>query len=116
VIRYLREGDSPRRGPATARFAGGERVLVAKPPTGKHTRLPGYLRGHHGVIETVAEGNYTYFCSTGADGLGEPVPVYTVRFAPADIWGEMAEASSSPLYAELYEPYLIPATDPSQGA
>src|SRR5215813_12589139 len=75
VIRYLREGDSPRRGPATPRFLVGETVLVADPPHGAHTRLPGYLRGHRGVIHTVAEGSYTYFCSTGGDGLGDPVPV-----------------------------------------
>jgi nitrile hydratase len=111
VIRYLREGDSPRRGPATPRFSAGDTVLVADPPHGAHTRLPGYLRGHRGVIRTVAEGSYTYFCSTGGDGLGDPVPVYVVRFEAAEIWGDTAEASPSPLHAELYEPYLLPATD-----
>lgn len=108
IIRYLREGDSPRRGPATPRYGVGEAITVANPPAGAHTRLPGFLRGHRGVIETVAEGNYTYFCSTGGDGLGEPVPVYVVRFDPVDIWGETTEANPSPLYAELYEPYLTP--------
>jgi nitrile hydratase beta subunit len=106
VIRYLRQGDSPRRGPATPRFAVGDTVLIANPPTGDHTRLPGYLRGHRGVVESVAEGNYAYFCSTGDDGLGEPVPVYIVRFDGGDLWGATAEAQPSPLYAELYEPYL----------
>jgi nitrile hydratase len=110
VIRYLREGDSPRRGPATPRFATGDKVLIANPPTGDHTRLPGYLRGHDGIVESVAEGNYTYFCSTGADGLGEPVPVYIVRFDPVQLWGAMTEAHPSPVYAELYEPYLTAAT------
>jgi nitrile hydratase len=111
VIRYLREGDSPRRGPATPRFPVGDTVVVADPPHGAHTRLPGYLRGHRGVIQTVSESSYTYFCSTGGDGLGDPVPVYVVRFEPAEIWGDTAEATPSPLYAELYEPYLLPATD-----
>lgn len=109
VIRYLREGDSPRRGPATPKFAVGDTVMIANPPAGDHTRLPGYLRGHPGVVESVAEGNYTYFCSTGADGLGDAVPVYIVRFNPADLWGATAEAHPSPLYAELYEPYLTAA-------
>lgn len=108
VIRYLREGDSPRRGPATPKFAVGETVLIANPPAGDHTRLPGYLRGHEGVVESVAEGNYTYFCSTGGDGLGEPVPVYIVRFDPVELWGATAEPHPSPVYAELYEPYLTP--------
>jgi nitrile hydratase len=110
VIRYLREGDSPRRGPATPRFDVGDTVVIANPPSGDHTRLPGFLRGHEGVVESVAEGNYTYFCSTGGDGLGEPVPVYIVRFDPAVLWGAMAESLGSPVYAELSEPYLTTAT------
>jgi nitrile hydratase len=115
VIRYLREGDSPRRGPATPRFGVGDTVTIANPPNGDHTRLPGYLRGHAGVVESVAEGNYAYFCSTGADGLGDPVPVYIVRFDPAALWGAMTEAQLSPVYAELYEPYLTTATN-AEGA
>lgn len=111
VIRYLREGDSPRRGPATPKFSVGDAVLIATPPTGDHTRLPGYLRGHGGVVESVAEGNYAYFCSTGADGLGDPVPVYVVRFDAVDLWGAMAEGHPSSLYAELYEPYLTAVAD-----
>ncbi|CAN5681699.1 nitrile hydratase subunit beta [soil metagenome] len=110
VIRYLREGDSPRRGPATPRFQVGDTVVIANPPSGDHTRLPGFLRGHDGVVESVAEGNYTYFCSTGGDGLGEPVPVYIVRFEPAVLWGAMTEKLAGPVYAELYEPYLTTAT------
>jgi nitrile hydratase subunit beta len=106
VERYLREGDSPRRGPATPRFAVGDEVVVANPPAAAHTRLPGYLRGHRGHVARVFEGNYAYFCSTGADGLGEPVPVYAVRFEPAEIWGDTAEPGAGPLYAELYETYL----------
>jgi nitrile hydratase subunit beta len=108
VIRYLREGDSPRRGPATPSFAVGDTVLVADPPASDHTRLPGYLRGHTGRVERVFEGNYAYFCSTGPDGLGHPVPVYIVRFEPDELWGGTAEAGAGPLYAELYETYLLP--------
>jgi nitrile hydratase len=56
VLRYLREGDTPRRGPATPKFAVGEQVVVRNPPPGEHTRLPGYLRGHNGRIERIFEG------------------------------------------------------------
>ncbi|MET0865410.1 MAG: nitrile hydratase subunit beta [Nakamurella sp.] len=109
VIRYLREGDSPRRGPATPRFAVGDTVLVGDPPHSDHTRLPGYLRGHTGLIERVFEGNYSYFCSTGVDGLGTtPVPVYIVKFDPTEIWGAAAEPGASALYAEIYQAYLLP--------
>jgi nitrile hydratase len=110
VIKYLREGDTPRRGPATPRYTVGERVTVRNPPSSDHTRLPGYLRGHEGRIERVFEGNYAYFCSTGADGLGDPVPVYIVRFEPREIWGARTETNAGPLYAEIYESYLSPLT------
>ena len=106
VIRYLREGDSPRRGPASPAFAVGDQVTVRNPPEEDHTRLPGYLRGRNGTVERVCEGNYGYFCSTGADGLGEPCPVYVVRFDPVQVWGPRAEPNAGPLYAELYEVYL----------
>jgi nitrile hydratase beta subunit len=106
VIRYLRQGNSPRRGPATPAYAVGDVVTVRNPPAADHTRLPGYLRGHQGTVERVFEGNYSYFFSTGADGLGDPQPVYLVRFEPREIWGERAETNAGPLYAELYEAYL----------
>jgi len=116
VLRYLREGDSPRRGPAAPVFAVGDRVLVGDPPAGEHTRLPGYLRGCPGTVERVCEGSYAYFCSTGADGLGEPVAVYVVRFEPTDVWGPTAEPNAGPLFAELYQTYLAPRPTPSQEA
>ncbi|RTL67303.1 MAG: nitrile hydratase subunit beta [Pseudonocardiaceae bacterium] len=114
VQRYLREGDSPRRGPATPVFAVGDTVVVADPPAADHTRLPGYLRGHVGTVERVFEGNYGYFRSTGDDGLGDPVPVYIVRFEPHELWGAATEAAAGPLYAELYQPYLTPGPEESR--
>jgi nitrile hydratase beta subunit len=111
VIRYLREGDSPRRGPAESpEFQAGDRVTVKNVPATDHTRLPGYLRGRTGTVELVFEGNYAYFCPTGPDGIGPPMPVYAVRFDPSDIWGELAEPSAV-IYGELYEAYLEPATE-----
>jgi nitrile hydratase len=114
VIRYLREGDSPRRGPASPAFAVGDQVTVRNPPAEDHTRLPGYLRGRNGTVERIFEGDYAYFCSTGADGLGEPCPVYVVRFDPVHIWGSQAELNAGPLFAELYEVYLSPQSEDSQ--
>ncbi|MGW3626763.1 nitrile hydratase subunit beta [Streptomyces sp. NPDC000880] len=111
VIRYLREGDSPQQGPAeTPAFAVGDRVTVLNVPPTDHTRLPGNLRGRTGTVERVFEGNYGYFCSTGPDGIGDPMPVYIVRFEPADIWGELAEPGAV-LYGELYQAYLTSATE-----
>ncbi|MGH3169710.1 MAG: nitrile hydratase subunit beta [Trebonia sp.] len=111
VLRYLREGDTPRRGPAAPAFKVGDQVVVKDPPRGEHTRLPGYLRGRTGRAIRVFEGNYAYFCSTGADGLGTPMPVYVVRFEPDELWGPAAEPSAGPQYAEIYEVYLATAKD-----
>ncbi|MFE2427285.1 nitrile hydratase subunit beta [Streptomyces sp. NPDC059373] len=114
VIRYLREGDSPRQGPAESpAFAVGDRVTVKDVPPTDHTRLPGNLRGRTGTVERVFEGNYAYFCSTGPDGIGEPMPVYIVRFEPTEIWGELAEPGAV-LYGEIYQAYLAPATEEQQ--
>ncbi|MGP4085528.1 nitrile hydratase subunit beta [Streptomyces sp. KR55] len=114
VMRYLREGDSPRRGPAESpAFVVGDRVTVRDVPPTDHTRLPGNLRGRTGAVERVFEGNYAYFCSTGPDGIGEPMPVYVVRFEPADVWGQLAEPGAV-LYGELYQAYLSPATEEQQ--
>ncbi|MFI5877190.1 nitrile hydratase subunit beta [Streptomyces sp. NPDC051445] len=114
VIDYLRKGDSPRQGPAgSPAFAVGDRVTVKDVPPTEHTRLPGNLRGRTGTVERVFEGNYGYFCSTGPDGIGEPMPVYAVRFEPTDIWGELAEPGAV-LYGELYQAYLTPTTEEQQ--
>ena len=111
VIRYLREGDSPRQGTAeTPLFAVGDRVTAKDVPPTDHTRLPGNLRGRTGTVERVFEGNYGYFCSTGPDGIGQPMPVYIVRFEPTDRWGELAEPGAV-LYREIYQAYLTPARE-----
>lgn len=114
VLRYLQEGDSPRQGPAELpAFAVGDRVTVKNVPPTDHTRLPGNLRSRTGTVERVFEGNYGYFCSTGPDGIGEPMPVYIVRFEPTDIWGELSEPGAV-LYSELYQAYLTPAMEEQQ--
>lgn len=107
VVRYLREGDSPKRPGAGPRFAVGDRVSVRDVHPIAHTRLPGYLRGKTGVVDVVYEGAFAYFFSTGPDGIGDPMPVYCVKFEPAEIWGPMSE-SNSIIYADLFEVYLLP--------
>jgi nitrile hydratase len=105
IMAYLHNGDSPRRDVAHPKFAVGQRVRIANVPAGAHTRLPGYLRGRSGTVAQVFEGDYAYFWHTG-DGIGDPMPVYIVEFAPAKLWGPRAEAGAQTLYAELFEAYL----------
>lgn len=104
---YLATGDSPlRRTNDAPKFGVGDEVVVKNVPPSEHTRLPGHLRDRKGVIDTVYDGNYTYFCSTGPDGLGEPMPSYCVKFDPKELWNEMAEDGANSFYADLFETYL----------
>jgi nitrile hydratase subunit beta len=106
VLDFLRGGDSALRDiNRRPRFAAGQTVTVKDVAPVEHTRLPGYLRGKDGVVEMVYEGCYTYAVSTGSDGLGEPMPVYLVRFDSRDIWSDLSEAKSL-VYVGLYETYL----------
>jgi nitrile hydratase subunit beta len=107
IEQYLRMGDSPRRDVAHPRFAVGDRVRVTDVPAAAHTRLPGYLRSHVGTVQRVFEGDYAYFCHTG-DGIGEPMPIYIVEFAPTELWGARAEDHPNSIYAELFEAYVQP--------
>ena len=110
----LREGDSPRAGRPTPRFAVGDRRARQGHPAAPTTPgCPATCAAAPAPSSAVFEGDYGYFCSTGPDGLGEPMPVYAVRFDPADIWGELAEPGAV-LYAELYQAYLTHATEEQQ--
>lgn len=103
---YLIEGDSPKRAiEAKPRLSVGDQVLVKNVPTVEHTRLPGFLRGQIGVVDKVYDAAYNYLCSTGPDGIGDPMPVYSVRFETGKIWKQNTEDNVS-IYADLYESYL----------
>ena len=106
IIKYLVEGDSPKHDrTAPPRFAVGEKVLVKNPPTVEHTRLPGHLREHTGIVDLVYPATYSYLTSTGPDGIGPPMPVYCVRFDPQDIWPGNTEQNET-FYADIFEAYL----------
>lgn len=108
IVRYLVEGDSPRRDvAANYAFEVGEEVAILDMPSVEHTRLPGYLRNKTGAIETVYEGAYVYLCDTGPDGIGAAMPCYCVRFEPSDLWPGNAETNFS-IYADLYATYVGP--------
>jgi nitrile hydratase subunit beta len=63
----------------------------------------------------VYEGAYTYLCDTGPDGIGAPMPVYSVRFDPADVWPGNAEPNFV-IYADLYAHYVETLTASAQVA
>ena len=84
-------------------FAVGERVRARDSSPSGHTRLPGYLRGHTGVVEIIQPA--AVLPDTNAHFEGEnPQYVYSVGFDSRELWGTSAEPFA--VSAELYESYL----------
>lgn len=106
VVKYLVEGDSPARDvPVAPAFTVGDTVKIKDVPSVEHTRLPGFLRDHEGVVDTVYPGAYVYLTDTGADGIGAAMPVYCVAFDPQKLWPGNAE-DNFVLLADLYAHYV----------
>lgn len=84
------------------RFAPGSRVRAVPGDPPHHTRIPRYVRGHVGEIVAV-EGT-AVLPDDRARRLPEPrkEPVYTVRFAARDLWGEGTHSVA----VGLWESYL----------
>ncbi len=111
VSAYLKQGDSCYHAPGGAsRFNAGDKVRIADPEAVDHTRLPGYLRNKTGIVDLVYPGRFSYFVSTGVDGIGEPMPVYRIAFDAVDVWGAGNSEPNTTLYADLYEAYLRAAS------
>jgi nitrile hydratase len=84
-------------------FAVGERVRTKDTAVPGHTRLPGYMRGHTGVVELIQPASV--LPDTNAHFRGEnPQHVYSVRFDSRELWG--ADAEPFGVTAELFESYL----------
>jgi|TARA_R110000851_G_scaffold35152_2_gene92695 nitrile hydratase len=82
-----------------------ERVRVkALTPPG-HVRAPWYLRGKEGVIERPL-GAFRNPEQLAYGLPAEEKPLYRVRFAMRDIWGDAAENPDDTLDAELYAHWL----------
>ena len=113
----LRQGDvetllyrgRPTERPAShpARFRIGDRIRAKNIHPTTHTRLPRYVRGRAGMIESL-HGCHV-FPDTNAVGQGEnPQWLYTVRFNARDLWGPDADPNLS-VSVDAWEPYLEPA-------
>ena len=85
-------------------FAIGDTVRVRNRHPRGHTRCPNYVRGHQGVIV-----RYDGPCNfddveAHADGRRRE-PLYCVRFAGRELWGDDAEPNSV-VHVDLFEDYL----------
>ena len=88
------------------RFQVGDPVTARVEHPHGHTRLPRYVRGKRGVIHTLH--GIHVFPDANASRLGEqPAPLYSVRFAARELWGDAAEPHGS-VCIDLWEPYLLP--------
>jgi hypothetical protein len=83
-----------------SRFAAGARVRARSADPDGHTRLPRYARGHVGEVLCV-RGNWP-LPDLVVRGVSRAEPVYTVRFAAAELWG----AGTHSVILDLWESYL----------
>lgn len=99
-------GDSPKVRRRRARFGIGDRVVARNLNVTGHTRLPRYVRGKRGVIES-DWGTYVFADSNAHHGGDRAQHVYSVSFAARELWGKDAPRSDT-LRIDLWEDYLEP--------
>ncbi|TVQ56495.1 MAG: nitrile hydratase subunit beta [Rhodobacteraceae bacterium] len=96
-------------GAAAPRFAPGAVVRVKRGAAPGHMRTPWYLRGRTGRVERVC-GHFANPEELAYRRDGEPVlPLYRVRFALADLWGD---GDGDTIDAEIFEHWLEPGDAP----
>lgn len=109
VAAVLAKGSPTTRPPeGAARFTVGQCVRTRSGEVPHHTRLPGYVRGKHGVIERVHGAHV--FADKNSQGLGEhPQWLYTVVFDERELWGAQEPLQHLKLSVDAWESYLEPA-------
>ena len=89
---------------APARFAVGQEVRAVNAHPRGHTRLPRYVRGRRGRVETVY--GACVFPDANARGAGEsPQWLYCVRFPASELWGADGDPGSD-VSVDAWESYL----------
>lgn len=107
VKRQMLKGITSRRenSEIKQRFSAGDQVRALNMNPKNHTRLPRYVRGKCGVVET-RRGVFV-FPDTNSRGLGEkPQTVYSVCFKPEEIWGPDHKHQNDLIYVDMWENYL----------
>jgi nitrile hydratase subunit beta len=86
------------------RYGPGDPVQASRTDPPYHTRLPRYVRGATGTV-VERQGRYPLPDHRARQLPAEPEPVYTVRFAAAELFGE----GDHTVTVDLWESYLRPA-------
>jgi hypothetical protein len=100
----------------TTAFHAGDRVRVraAHPPG--HIRTPYYVRGHEGIIESIA-GSFANPEELAYGRQDAPaLPLYRVRFRQRDLWPDYGGQADDTTVIDIYEHWLLPVREASHGA
>jgi len=107
--------------PTTPKFRAGQKVRAVLQSSAGHTREYPYVRGRSGQISMV------YPVASPAKGTGTGVyeveladissrglqyflvPVYSVRYSAADLWGKDFVEPNTFVYADAWETYIEPS-------
>ncbi|HEX2653634.1 MAG TPA: nitrile hydratase subunit beta [Xanthobacteraceae bacterium] len=108
IAKGLNRGEaSGRDTTAPARFKIGERVRARIMNPLGHTRLPRYVRGHVGTIDSLR--GCHVLPDTHAHGKGDDGEwLYTVRFDGRTLWGPDSDPTLT-VFVDAWESYLEPA-------
>jgi nitrile hydratase beta subunit len=86
------------------RFVAGDRVIARTMNPAGHTRIPRYVRGHHGIVHR--DWGVFIFPDTHAHGEGaNPQHCYAVEFEAREVWGSDHQTGDR-IYVDLWEDYL----------
>lgn len=90
------------------RFAIGQRVRIADRTPPAHHRVPGYAKGHVGVVERVA--GLHPDPERCIRGDGKPFQrIYRIRIPQTDLWASYEGSDGDKLEIEIFEQWLEPA-------
>ena len=88
------------------RFKTGDAIIARNINPRHHTRIPRYIRGRRGVVET-DHGIFLLPDTNAHGGPDKPQHVYNVRFSARELWGDDAPANDS-LSIDLFDDYMDP--------
>lgn len=94
------------RAPAEPLFRPGQEVRVSRTNGPDYDRLPAYVKGRSGTIESHS-GSFARPEDLAAGRVGlAGAHCYCVRFGASELWGESAESDGDSICIDLFESYL----------
>lgn len=107
LARFSRDASSELDATVPPLFEVGDNVIVKNEHPAGHTRVPRYVRGHHGVVHR-HHGVHPFQDDVDGQDVGQQ-HLYTVMFTGAELWGSRSHPKDR-IYAELWDYHLKPAS------